>query len=326
VKLEGVLGDSAKLVLTGWFTPFTDKPYMQLQATIRSYDLPPLNPYATEYVSHRIRQGQITTEVNYMLKGNEIEATAEIVLRNVRVGEKTSDDFANRIGIPLELAIALLKDIQGVIRLQVAMSGDTGPQLNIGSLIWNAVRNAIVRAITAPFRLVGKILTFGGRIGGIDIEPILFQPGTREIAPQSSKQLSGVAELLREKPEIELKLNGRVSEDEVDALKKKTLWQKIQAAEGKNYEEALIRVYREMGGITKPTAPLDPVAEQSLERFVMERIAVGEEDLRQLARDRAEIVKDELASRGVNPERLVASAGEVLTKDKPAAVEVELIA
>jgi outer membrane protein OmpA-like peptidoglycan-associated protein len=262
--------------------------------------------------------------VNYTLRGDEIQAIADIVLSDLRVGEKTSDDFQRRIGIPLELAIALLQDINGVIRLQSAL-GTEGTRVDFSNLLWNAVRNAFIGAITAPFRLVGKILTFGGRIRQIRIQPILFEPGTREIASPSAKQLGDLANLLKEKPQIELNLSGRASEDEIETIKKKKFWERIQRAEGEGYEEALIRVYREMGGITKPTAPLAPIAEESLERFVTERIEITEKELRALARDRAEIVKDELQKRGVDPERLVVSGGKALAPDNAAAVEIELL-
>lgn len=325
LKLEGILGESANLKLSGWLTPFTKRPHMHLEGTVQSYALPPLNPYATEYVSHRIRQGQITTDVNYTLKGDEIQATAEIVLRDVRVGEKTGDEFSSRIGIPLELAIALLQDIQGVIRLQLAMSGDTGLRLNVGSLIWNAVRNAIVRSITAPFRLVGNILTLGGRIGAIRIDPILFQPGTREIQPKSAEKLADLTKFLKEKPKLELKLNGGASRSEADTIKRKKFWEKIQTVEGKDYEQALINLYRDMGGITEPVTPLDPVAEESLERFVMEHIEVTDAELRALARDRSEIVKEELQYGGVDPERLIVSAKEDLAMGTAVGVEIELV-
>ena len=74
--------------------------------TIRSYALPPLNPYAAEYVSHRIERGQMTLEVDYNLKEGEFEADTHVVLRNVRVGEKTGHEFSRRLGTPLESAVA----------------------------------------------------------------------------------------------------------------------------------------------------------------------------------------------------------------------------
>jgi hypothetical protein len=324
VELRGILGKSSDLVLSGWFTPFTEKPAMHLEGTVRGYALPPLNPYATRYINHRIRQGQITTDVNYTLNGDELEASADIVLRDVRVGEKTGDEFANRIGISLELAIALLQDINGVIRLQVGMSA-RGAELDIGSLIWNAVQNAIVRAITAPFRLVGRIFTFGGRIGQIRIEPLLFQPGSRELQNESVKQLADIAELLKQKPQLELELYGNTSPHDIETLKKNEFWKRLAATGERGYEEALIRVYRDMGGVTRPATPLKPLAEESLEKFVMERIEVSEQELQRLALGRAETVKTELQKRGVDPERLVARAGKDFAKGENPAVDIELI-
>ncbi|HZA56958.1 MAG TPA: DUF748 domain-containing protein [Candidatus Udaeobacter sp.] len=323
LTLQGILGESANLELRGWFTPFTEKPHIQLRGTIRSYALPPLSPYATQYVSHRIREGQITTDVNYRLKGDEIQAQAQLVLRDVRVGQRTGGEFTNRIGIPLELAIALLQDIHGVIRLQLAVSGDTGPQLNIANLIWSAVRNAIIRTITAPFRLVGRILTFGDRIGRVQIDPILFLSGTREIETQSVKQLADLTELLKEKPQLELKLSGNATQAERDTIKREKFWESLRTVEGKNYEEALIRLYQDLGGITEPRLPLAPRAEESLERFVLERIVISQEELRALAQDRAEIVKDELEKRGIDPQRLIVS-GETALAANQATVTIEL--
>jgi outer membrane protein OmpA-like peptidoglycan-associated protein len=323
LEMEGRLGEEAHLMLTGWFTPFAEKPYVQLHGTIKSYALPPLNPYATEYLSHRIRQGEVTTEIDYTLKGNELQANAGLVLRNLRLGEKTGDQFAQRIGIPLELAIALLQDASGVIRLQVAMTSETGPKLNVASLIWRAVRNALTRAITAPFRLVGNILTLGGRIGGISIDPVVFEPGTRELQPESQKQLDRLATLLNEKPRLELTLNGNVSRSELDALKTTRFWQRIQSAKGRNYEEALINVYQQLGGVTDPAVPLTPVAEESLEKFVMERLDLDREAQKKLALERARLVEDELRARGVDPERLTVNVAESFATENPS-VEIEV--
>jgi outer membrane protein OmpA-like peptidoglycan-associated protein len=325
IDLTGRFGDDAQLSLSGWFTPFTEKPYVQLHGTIRGYALPPLNPYATQYISHRIRQGQVTTEINYTLKGDELQATAGLVLRNLQVGERTGDEFAQRIGIPLELAVALLQDINGIIRLQLAMNSDRRAELNIASLVWTAVRNAIVRAITAPFRLVGNILTFGGRIGEIRIQPVPFRPGTDELQPESKNQLEQLATLLKNKPKLELKLNGSVAASEVDALKKKRFWEKIQKAQGKNYQEALIAVYRDLGGITRPVTPLAPTAEESLEKFVMEQINVGGDELTKLAKERAAIVERELQERGIDPQRLSATAADSPARSETPAVQIEIV-
>ena len=325
VELQGVLGESARVTLSGWFTPFTERPAMHLEGTVQSYALPPLNPYATEYVNHRIDRGQVTMEVKYDLKAGEFQAAANVVLRNVSVGEKTGDEFNRRIGIPLELAVALLEDINGVIRLQLEFNGESGPQFSLASLIWTAVRNAIVSAISAPFRLIGNVLTLGGRIGGFDVEPILFEPGMLDIQAQSAQRLEALSKLLKEKPQIELRLNGNVGSSDVDALKQKIFWEHIRAAKGNNYQEALVDVYKSLNGITEPAMPLSPVAEASLERFVMERIEIAREEITELAQNRAELVRQELIKRGVDPNRLLTGAQTEMAADTTPRVTIELV-
>ncbi len=325
VKLEGVLGESARLALTGWFVPFAERTHMHLEGTIRSYALPPLNPYAAEYVSHRIERGQMTLEVDYNLKEGEFEADTHVVLRNVRVGEKTGDEFSRRIGIPLELAVALLEDVNGVIRLDMTLDGKGGPQIDTASLIWRAVRNAIVATISAPFRLIGNVLTLGGRIGGFRIEPILFEPGIAVITPQSAQRLEDMSQLLKSKPQLELRLSGNVSEHDLEVLRTKTFWEKIDTAKGAGYQEALVNVYKDLRGVTQPGTPLSPTAEAALERFVMAHIEISPKTVADLAQSRAELVRQELIKRGVDSERLLTTAQAATAADAAPGVSIELV-
>ena len=99
----------------------------------------------------------------------------------------------------------------------------------------------------------------------------------------------------------------------------------LGSTEAKGYQNALVELYRKMGGVTKPVAPLDSIAEESLERFVLERIEISEAELLELAQDRAESVKQQLVSRGLDPERLSAIARENITNDTDPAVEIELV-
>lgn len=317
ISFEGVLGDAAKIQLSGWATPFTDKPYVHLEGAVRSYDLPPLNPYATEYVSQRVRQGEITTEITYTMDGNDMRAKAEVVLRDVRLGEKTGNEFEERVGIPLELALALLQDIQGVVRLQLEMARGTGPELdiNFARVIWNAVRRAVVGAITAPFRLIGRIFTRGDKIE-LGIDPVRFQPGSREFEEQGVKQLANLAEVLKGKPRLEVRLQGQASRDEAATIRQQIFWQKIDATGARDYQDALVQVHRDMTG-TRLEPPLQQSVEESLEKSILARIEIGDGDLRQLARARAETVQRELAERGIDPERLLLSAGEIAGEGDP---------
>ena len=264
-------------------------------------------------------------EVKYTMAEGKMKAVADVILRNVRVGEKTGDEFVKRIGIPLGMAVALLEDINGVIDLHFTITGESGLKLNIASLIWEAVRNSVVSAITAPFRLIGNILTLGGRIGQVRIDPIPFEPGTREIPSRGAEQIAKLAELLNNKPKLDLKLVGGATRAEIDSLKQKKFWDMLASTEVKDYQRALIELYHKLGGVTEPETPLESKTEESLERFVLERIDITEEDLRELGRARAEIVKQELVKRGVDSERLAAAAPDNIGTTPEPTVEIHLL-
>ena len=155
------------------------------------------------------------------------------------------------------------------------------------------------------------------------INPIRFEPGTQKIQAESAEQLDGLTEILREKPKLEFNIVGAASRGEIDTLKQKKFWQLIDSTEATGYQTALVQLYREMGGITRPATPLEPIAEESMERFVLDRIKVTEEELRELARGRAEIIKEQLVRRGIEPERLAAIVRDNVA-DEPA-VEIELV-
>ncbi|HEX6174083.1 MAG TPA: hypothetical protein VF089_08715, partial [Candidatus Binatia bacterium] len=99
----------------------------------------------------------------------------------------------------------------------------------------------------------------------------------------------------------------------------------LEATQINDYQEALIELYGDMDGSNKPAAPLEPATEESLERYVLEKINIKEEDLHELGRVRAEIVKQQLVEGGVDPERLSALAPENITSDPKPAVEIQLV-
>jgi hypothetical protein len=79
-----------------------------------------------------------------------------------------------------------------------------------------------------------------------------------------------------------------------------------------------------LGGVTQPALPLAPRAEESLEQFVLERIDITDEELKTLASERAEIVQRQLETRGIDPQRLSASAAQSPAANRPT-VDIEIL-
>jgi len=60
--------------------------------------------------------------------------------------------------LPVKFATSLLKDRNGVISLDVPVGGTLDdPTFRIGPIVWQVIKNIIVKAVTAPFALLGSL-------------------------------------------------------------------------------------------------------------------------------------------------------------------------
>lgn len=218
LKIKGILGGSAPVELSGWFT--VARPLkVYLEGTVNDYELSRVNPYAVKYVRHQIQRGRVTTKVKYHYDAGNLDAGNEIRIRQIKVGDPIEDEFEGQVGIPLKLALALLEGLDGEITLKIPVEGKLdNPKFLFSSVVWKAVRNGILKALTAPFRLIGKIVTVGGKITAVRIDPIGFQPGSLKPDKRGVKRLDRLAAFLRKRPNVELQLRGRASRREAKAL------------------------------------------------------------------------------------------------------------
>ena len=70
-------------------------------------------------------------------------------------------DSPTATSLPVKLAVALLKDRNGEIHLDIPVTGSIDdPQFSIWSIIWQIIGNLITKAVTSPFALLGSM--FGG--------------------------------------------------------------------------------------------------------------------------------------------------------------------
>ena len=73
------------------------------------------------------------------------------------------------VPLPIKLAVALLKDRNGVITLDLPVSGSIDdPKFRIGPIIWKVFVNLIKKAVTAPFALLGSLFGGGPQLSYID--------------------------------------------------------------------------------------------------------------------------------------------------------------
>jgi len=322
VSLRAGIEENAELELKGSIKPFETPAQIKLDGVLRDYDLAELNPYAAKFIQYEIERGRANTDVQYRYDAGDLNGENKITIRRFQLGERLGDEFQNRIGISLRLAVALLQDADGSIRLAIPVSGNlSDPQFDWGGLVWRALRNAMVKFISAPLRLLGNIVTLGGRINRINIGPVEFEPGSIDLKPGADKQIEQLARMLKERPKLELQLQGLASPEEIDALKRARLRRQI-AESGEDYETAIVRLYRlarsgNSDSTTRPTVA-------HMQAYLAQRIVLPENALQNLATRRTSIVEGRLSQAGIQTERLFTDSR--VADDLPGRVEFELLA
>lgn len=172
-----------------------------VDVAFRNLEMTSLSPYVAKFAGYKIAGGKLALDLQYRVEDGKLQGENKVVLNQVELGEKV--DSPSALDLPLELALAILKDAQGVIDIALPVSGDLGdPQFDYGAVIAKAVGSLIGGVVSAPFRALGALL--GAGTGKLDT--VAFDPGTDSLAPPERDKLDSVARALHERPALRLKV------------------------------------------------------------------------------------------------------------------------
>lgn len=199
VKLDGYVVDKFSPVsIEGELTPLQYDRRTRIDMAFRNIELPVFNPYSGRWAGYSIAKGKLTTELGYTIDNRALNATHHIVIDQLEWGEAT--DSKEKVSMPIKFATSLLKDKNGVIELDVPVTGTLDdPSFKLGPIIWKVIGNLMEKVITAPFRALGDL--FGGKD---DVQFVDFAPGSATIPSEATSNLAGIAKGLTEKPELRL--------------------------------------------------------------------------------------------------------------------------
>lgn len=205
LQLTGRAEGSAALEITGKLNPLAKPLALDIKGQVRDLELPPLSPYSVKYAGHGIERGKLSVDVAYAIQPDgRLTASNKLVLNQLEFGEPVAGAPAS---LPVKLATALLADSNGVIDLDLPISGSLNdPQFSLGPIIFKAVVNLIGRAITAPFTLLARAL--GGGSGSDDLSNVPFAPGSATLSADARSGLDKIAKALTDRPALKVTVVG----------------------------------------------------------------------------------------------------------------------
>ena len=315
VQLAGKVDRYAPVDIAGEVNLLAAAKYSDIALNFRNMELTTFNPYSGKFAGYNISKGKLSTELRYRVEDRKLDAQHHIVVDNLEFGDKT--DSKDAAPIPIKLAVALLKDRQGVIDLQVPVGGSLDdPKFRLGPIIWKALLGLLTKIVTAPFAALGAL--FGG---GDELAYVDFQPGSAELRAGQAEQLAKLAQALVERPQLRLDVPVTLlASEDSKAIALAALYARVPPLADASDDAASRPRLTQLEALYKASAkaapeyPPETQVEDSidwsaraawLEARLLESLQPDQPTLDTLARERAQAVQAAvLANTAVAPERL----------------------
>jgi hypothetical protein len=332
IDLNGKIDNDAPVAISGSLNPLFKPIFLDIKASANGVELPRLTPYTAKYAGYAIEKGKLSMDVNYHIENDKLVADNSVRIDQLTFGDKIDSPTATKL--PVLLAVALLKDRNGQINIDLPISGSlSDPEFSIGGIIVRIFINLIVKAVTSPFALISS--AFGG--GGDELGYAEFAPGSVTLTATTQSKLGTIAKALKDRPALKLDLIGRVDPvTDTDGVRQQILNRKLAALKLKDSvnqsddtqpddaplteadkQKYMVKVY----GTEKFDKPRNaigfakslPVAE--MEKLIIDNTQVTKDALSALATRRAEAVRSYLETKGQIPLERIFLIAPKLTAD-----------
>ncbi|SEA48769.1 DUF748 domain-containing protein [Nitrosospira multiformis] len=318
VDIRGAVDKTAPLKISGSVDAFGRELNLDITASAKGIDMPTFSPYSGKYIGYAIEKGKLSVDVHYHVEHGELTAENSIFLDQLTFGEKIESPDA--VSIPVNLALALLKNRRGEIDIRLPISGSINdPKFSLGGIIVKAILNLLTKAATAPFTVLGSLF------GGEELSEINFTAGEVKIPPEAEERLQKLAQALTDRPALNLEVTGHADASiDPEPLKRRVLERKIKAEKlsadikkGKSYdsledvtvtpeeyEKYLEQVYKD-AKFEKPKNFIGlskSLPAEEMEKLILANIDAGDAELQELAESRAVSARDWLIQQGKIPD------------------------
>ncbi|MDE3735582.1 DUF748 domain-containing protein [Pseudomonas resinovorans] len=203
VVVNGKVDRYAPVTIKGSLNPFDPLDSLDIATSFKRVELTTLTPYSGKFAGYRIRKGRLNLDLHYQIERGQLKAENHLVLEQLQLGEQVSSPDA--VDLPVRLAVALLKDTEGKIDISLPVAGNLNdPQFSVAPIVWQTLRNLVLRAVQAPFNFVA------GLVGGSseDLGQVPFPAGSSELDAEAQKSLDTLADALKKRPTLRLEVEG----------------------------------------------------------------------------------------------------------------------
>ncbi len=204
VDLAGKVDQQSPISIRGRINPLASDLLVDLFITNANTQLTSLTSYMEKYAGHPLNKGRVSTSLHYHIEGGELKAENKIGIDHLTLGPRNKSPDAT--GLPVKLAVALLKDANGRIELDLPVQGRLDdPQFSLGPIIVKVLLNTLTKVVASPFKLLGALVG-----GGEEMSFVEFVPGSTNLVEGELDKLTKLNKALAQRPALNLEIEGAI--------------------------------------------------------------------------------------------------------------------
>ncbi|SJM91141.1 hypothetical protein CRENPOLYSF2_2070003 [Crenothrix polyspora] len=206
VALEGNAFELSPVKIKGSLSPYLGD--FDIDMSFEGMPMPLVSPYMVQFAGYKVEKGKLSLGLKYTIEKKQLTASNNILIDQLELGEKVENP--NAVSLPLELAIVLLKDSDGKIKIDVPLTGSLeDPKFSIGNILGDALLNVLTKIITSPFNAIA------GLVGSdADLSVINFAAGSDILAPEQMTKLNDIAKALKDRTALNIEIKGAAFQEQ----------------------------------------------------------------------------------------------------------------
>lgn len=203
VDIKGNVDRYAPVTIKGHLIANDPLKNLDIATSFKHLELTTLTPYSGKFAGYRIQKGRLNLDLHYKITDGKLNASNSLLLEQLQLGERV--DSPDAVDLPVRLAIALLKDSKGRIKLDLPVQGDlNNPEFKVAPIVWKTLRNLITRAVSAPFNMLAGLVNKDAK----ELQEIAFAPGEFTLNASIAESLDTLAQGLQKRPQLRLEIEG----------------------------------------------------------------------------------------------------------------------
>lgn len=224
VFIDASPADGASIKLEGQGYPVRKPLSFNQSLLVKNFPLTALSPLTERFIQYRLPMGELDVDGETKIDKGLLDTQNKVGLHSLtldRLQADEKDPLGSALGLPLGTAVALLKDGQGNIKLNIPVRANLNdPKFSPNEVVKKAVFQGVLSGIRAAITgSLSGLVRAGASVFSLDLPPVGFSAGQDVPLPAGLPILDKLGHLMGKRPDLKIHLGGMATALDVNSLR-----------------------------------------------------------------------------------------------------------